>query len=222
MFSFTFRWLSGSQRREQLEMIIARSQSLVMQWGQHEARPVIPIVSHCVLTMFIVTKLSISHKQLKNKPTIRMIPHPVLKKKKIRFKNHLQTILNNYRNVKKTKQKCISNFKSKCVFGILHFLSLSSFSLVFHSLNPLPLTVLFLFGLVSLACLSYLATAPVQNPAGDYSGCNLNLQAKWKKFRLFVFCKLPPQTVLESLIVVCRGLMRRLHYILVYEGGGCF
>lgn len=143
-------------------------------------------------------------------------------KKKIRFKNHLQTILNNYRNVKKTKQKCISNFKSKCVFGILHFLSLSSFSLVFHSLNPLPLTVLFLFGLVSLACLSYLATAPVQNPAGDYSGCNLNLQAKWKKFRLFVFCKLPPQTVLESLIVVCRGLMRRLHYILVYEGGGCF
>lgn len=105
-----------------------------------------------------------------------------------------------------------------CVWYFALFLS--CFSLVFHSLNPLPLTVLVLFGLVSLACLSYLATAPVQNTAGDYSGCNLNLQAKWKKFRRFVFCKLPPQTVLESLIVVCRGLMRRLHYILMFEGGG--
>lgn len=96
VFSFTFRWLSGSQRREQLEMIIAGSQSLVMQWGQHEARPVIPIVSHCVLTVFFLTDLSISHKQLKNKLTIRMIPHPVQKKQK-----HFWTILN--RNVKETK-----------------------------------------------------------------------------------------------------------------------
>lgn len=107
-----------------------------------------------------------------------MIPHPVLKKKKNQIQKPFANHFKQLQKCEKTKQKCISNFKSKCVFGILHFLSLSSFSLVFHSLNPLPLTVLFLFGLVSLACLSYLATAPVQNPAGDYSGCNLNLQAK--------------------------------------------
>lgn len=101
MFPFRFRWLSGSQQREKLEMIIARSQSLVMQWGQHEAWPAIPNVSHCEL-MFILTKLfKLSHKQLKQTHNKDNASCCFLKKnkKKTRFKNHFQTILNSYWNV---------------------------------------------------------------------------------------------------------------------------